>query len=211
MRKLAVSWRQVDADNVNCHRSLTSRYIGTCVVALWPSIAIPSARMEKIFDLPAHPLLVHTPVVLAPIICLALIAALVRPTWRERIGRLPLWASIVLTVAMFMAKESGEKFEEGLVADAGFDAKAIHKHAELGDQTFLLTVLLLIVVAAVTGYAWRSTRPTLSNDSTGSSSLPRWLLPVLSAGATVVSVLVVIWTIRTGHEGAKVVWDGVLR
>ncbi|MGD9792240.1 MAG: DUF2231 domain-containing protein [Acidimicrobiia bacterium] len=167
--------------------------------------------MEKIFDLPAHPLFVHTPLVLAPLICLALIAALARPAWRERVGRIPLWASIVLTVAMFMAKESGEKFEGALVASNGFDPKQIDKHAELGDQTFLLTLLLLVVVAAATALAWRASRTPVPAGSSAGSSTPPWLVPALSAVATVVSVLVVIWTIRTGHEGAKVVWDGVLR
>jgi hypothetical protein len=118
---------------------------------------------------------------------------------------------MVLTVAMFMAKESGEKFEDGLVASNGFDPKQIHDHAELGDQTFLLTLLLLALVAAATAVAWRASDTPAPAGSDAGSSMPPWLVPALSAVATVVSVLVVIWTIRTGHEGAKVVWDGVLR
>ena len=31
-----------------------------------------------------------------------------------------------------------------------------------------------------------------------------------SGVAAVISVLLAIWTIRTGHEGAKVTWSGVL-
>ena len=42
--------------------------------------------MDTFAGLPAHPLLVHAPVVLVPVVALLVILMIVRPQWLERFG-----------------------------------------------------------------------------------------------------------------------------
>jgi hypothetical protein len=69
--------------------------------------------LNEIAGLPAHPLLLHVPVVLIPILSGATIALMVRPDWRRRASR-PLFAS-----------------------------PALNEHAELGDQLKAVMVLFV--------------------------------------------------------------------
>lgn len=163
--------------------------------------------MTKLFNLPAHPLLVHAPIVLAPLLFLAILLVLVRPAWQGRQLWLLTGASAVLVVGMILATQSGEGLQEALSGIVDVD-----EHAELGETTRLLSLLLFVVVlawAAVSTVAAK--RRSVGAAAAQQSGALRVLKPALGVGALLLSLLVTFWTIRTGHEGAKVVWDGVLK
>lgn len=71
-------------------------------------------EIDRLFGLPAHPLIVHAPVVLIPLIAALALVPIFRPAWLTRFG-LPLAVScVVLSVLCIMAAGSGEKLESHL-------------------------------------------------------------------------------------------------
>jgi uncharacterized membrane protein len=147
--------------------------------------------VEKIFGLPAHPLLVHLPVILVPAVAVAAIALAFRNDWRRRFGLSLIVASAVSCVAIFLAKESGEGMFHLMR-----EAPSIHRHETLAKVTVVLTGLLFwsivaMVVAQRRGMAKPRTRMAVG----------------LSTIAVVLALLTIVGTIQTGHEGAKVTWQ----
>lgn len=150
--------------------------------------------MESLFDLPAHIFFVHVPVVAAPLAGAATVTLLARASWAARYGLWPLGISVVAFLATLLAYSSGEKFAvhlEGIVD--------ISRHQSLASTMRILAGLQVVAVGAL---VWRARR---ERDTDRSPTV--WALGGIAA---VVSVLLVVWTIRTGHEGARVTWSGVL-
>lgn len=151
-----------------------------------------SRPVDRIFDLPAHPLLVHFPVVAIPVLAIAAVALIARPSLRPSLD-LPLVAlAVATTIATFLAARSGEALRDDLEAD-----EYIETHQNLGSQlTWIVLVLTLALVGFVLWTRRRSASPRFVNGA--------GLLIVLLAS------LALIWVVRTGHEGAKATWKGVL-
>lgn len=141
--------------------------------------------LEKIGDLPAHPLIVHLPIVLGPLVGL-LTLVLVLPKWRDKL----LWPTaalaVVFALSAVVAAQSGETFAQTLqIGDA------IEAHEEAAETLRLIGVVL---AAALVGVAALGSR----------------LKGALQTGAVVIvaalGIATVGFTIKTGHEGAKAVW-----
>jgi len=157
-------------------------------LALWP------LEIHKAFGLPAHPLIIHVPVIFVPLLGLAAIAFAVWP--RERFA-LPLAVvSVVTMAATFLAVGAGEAFQEDREAQfgggggGGFVNPTLQDHIDAG-HTLRLAMVLLTAVLVLTLFARRwpsAARVTLR------------VLTVLFAAVAVVFV------IRTGHLGAKMAW-----
>jgi len=155
--------------------------------------------LESIGELPSHPLFVHAPVVLTPLLAVFALALLIRPAWRRQVGlALPI-VSAAVVVATWLAKESGEELEELL----GDFAPNTDKH-----QSLAITALIMLLVLTVTSAAmvvadrWASANgPSLASTAA----------PVLLGLSLVVAGLATIWMFRTGHEGARLVWKGTVQ
>lgn len=94
----------------------------------------------QIAGLPLHPLIVHAPIVLVPLLVLLGTLYVVVPPLRRHLG----WAVFVLTIlapaAVYLARLSGEKFRTAeIFADA---ATAINKHEGYSTVLFWLLVAL---------------------------------------------------------------------
>ncbi len=154
--------------------------------------------METLFDLPAHTFLVHAPIVLLPLGAVATAVLAARPAWRRAVGWWPVVGLVVLAVLVFLAKSSGEAFDEALAG-----AVDVGTHARLGDTTFVLTLVWLGLTAVVVAL---DRSPAGAADGPGLLAQSPAVLAV-SVLWVVVAVLSTIWLIRTGHEGARVVWE----
>jgi uncharacterized membrane protein len=150
---------------------------------------------EKILGLPAHPLLVHMPVVLVPLAAILALLALVVARWRP--WALPVTAILTLVglVGVQLAMWSGDNLREG-----GENRPLVSEHSELAQQArpIVFAFFAIAAVAAVTQWqARRSDGPPLA----------RRLLVPLCALSVLAGGFATTWIGRTGHTGAKSVWE----
>lgn len=144
--------------------------------------------LDLVMGLPLHPLVVHAAVVLVPMVALAALAMSYWPSFSIRYGKPILILAVVAQVSLFIAKASGEPFEERL-------GKNIERHAELGEiapLTFLPLLVLLFI-------RWRMDR---SGATVGSANIRRMVSILLAAAA----ILALVFIFLTGHSGAESVW-----
>ena len=153
--------------------------------------------MDTFFGLPAHPLLVHIPVVLVPLALVGVIVMVSRPSWWGRYE----WATLVITVAgavgAVFAAQSGEGLEESV--REGSVRSLVREHVEAGETARNFSLLFMLVVAvAILLPRWMKGR-----------TLPGWWKRA-AAVAMVVTGLAASYTVYdAGHTGAKSVWNGV--
>ena len=149
--------------------------------------------LDTISGIPSHPLFVHAPVVLIPLVGLAAITLAIRPAWRDRLGWWPAVAAGVSLVATFLAVGSGNRFDERLDGLVNTD-----RHESLA-----LTTLTLVGVFFAAMVVQR-----LLKSSSGRLRLVEravTLLVVVSAG------MAMWWMFLTGEEGARITWSGIVR
>lgn len=148
--------------------------------------------MNTFFGLPAHPLLVHIPVVLIPLLTIGVIAIAVRPDWREKHLRWMAVLGLLVMVATVAAASAGEYLE----ARVG-DTPQLKTHTDLGGQTEAFMIAFGIVLALAALAQWRSAV---------TAKLARYVAPLVIVAA-VAGTVTSVWVTRTGHAGAKSVWD----
>ncbi len=161
------------------------------------------AELTKLGGLPAHPLVVHLPVVLAPLAFIGAVLALAIKPWRSWL--LPVTAALaaVSSVGTQLAVMSGEGLEELLDEESA----AIERHAELGEQVlpFILAFLVFAVLAAV---AWHLiNRGGADGDATQRVATWRKLAIPFMALSVLTGGLATLWVFRAGHSGAESVWE----
>lgn len=159
---------------------------------------------DEVFGVPTHPLAVHAPVVLIPLLAIASIVVLFHSSWRER-TTIPFAALALIMVALlFVARESGQTLEE-----SGNVLGDVERHMELADQTFILSIVWSVFAAAgaaVVLFGGRNRSRSLS-AATASIDTGRIVvvLNILAAAAVVVTT---VWLVMTGHSGAESRWVG---
>jgi hypothetical protein len=147
-------------------------------------------EISKLFGLPAHPLLVHIPVVLLPLVALGTIAITVRPALRERFGWLVLAGAGVVVVAVQLALGSGEALEPHVERSA-----LLHRHTQLADSMRPLAIVLFVLVLAVVLLGRLEMPPPR-----------RWIVPAVGVLAVLGSLVTTARLVQVGHAGAKATW-----
>src|SRR4051812_48660083 len=153
--------------------------------------------MDTITGLPAHPLLVHLPVIAIPLAAVLVILFTVIPSWRGMLSYLMTGMGAVIAVGVVLAASSGESMEETVDK-----TPLVHTHAELGDQLQTIGIIFGLSLVALGLYSILTAREIISLGDQRTQSLLVALLGItLVAGA-----VATVWDIRTGHSGAKAVW-----
>ena len=158
-----------------------------------------------VLGLPLHPLAVHLPVVLVPLLALFTAGYVLVPRVRTRVG----WALIALTLAappaVFAAKWSGqrlaaERMEElrGAPDAAAQAAAAINGHSAYGD-------VLLWLVIALAPLAWLFAA-VASGRLERLARLRTPLLAVTGVLLVALSAASLWYALRAGHTGAAMLW-----
>ncbi|KQN88921.1 hypothetical protein [Arthrobacter sp. Leaf69] len=155
--------------------------------------------MIDIAGLPAHILLIHGVVVLAPIAGLAAILFAALPRWRSYLA----WPLGVLSLGLvplsLLTAEAGEQLEETRPASA-----LIREHAEQGDVLRAVSVVFFVVVAAALIAAYDPIGRRFSFlGRLRTNRAVRITLLVVSAA---VGAFFIYQSIITGHSGAASVW-----
>jgi len=152
---------------------------------------IASGPLGMFEGLPLHPLLVHSAVVLVPLVAIGALVMSYLPSFSRRHGKIILILAVIAQVSVFLAKMSGEAFAEIL-------DKNVEKHAELGEITPLVTLPMVVLIYL----RWRMDR----SGSTFGSVVIRRLTSVALIVASVVSLVVIF---LVGHSGASSVWGWI--
>lgn len=174
--------------------------------------------LTEIGGLPAHVLLIHLIVVLAPLGALFTVLSAVWPAARRKLGPIsPLTCLIVLVLTPVTAN-AGEWLEERLTSQRP-DGQ-IEKHADLGD-TFLWFAIGLFVFSAAVWWLGRledRTDASATPDVTGTGGstvvATRTAVPVavryaVAAISVLVSIATMVQLYRIGDSGASATWDYV--
>jgi hypothetical protein len=180
--------------------------IGLGVLGVLCLTLIP-VEIDSAFGLPAHPLLLHVPVVLVPLLAIGLLVSAARPDFFLRnaigIGALTIasLASTILTVG------AGDSFREKLITGGEVRGDELHRlseHAESGETLRIVVILLAAVVLFAVGLSQAHPGSRLNRLAGLASSRQVWIgLRVLFAIGAVVATFFVI---RTGHLGAELTW-----
>jgi uncharacterized membrane protein len=158
---------------------------------------------EEIKGLPIHPLVVHTAVVLIPLLVLGAVVYALAPRLRARIGWAVLALAVAAPLAALFAKLSGDAFRQRLIDNKvlGSDSQSllnrVNDHRSLGNITLWFTIALAVTTLLLVFVTSRRT-PTV----------PRWgtaVLGVIVVALAVGSGYYVFWT---GDYGARAVWEG---
>ena len=153
-------------------------------------------NLNNLGGIPAHPLLVHIPVVLVPLVFVAVIIASIKPSWHKTFS-IPIFAlSIVVFFGSFLAKESGEHLEEAMHEESSL----LEKHTGYGDKFMLIALVLLLIVAmwSIYGKLFRDSSKKIFNSN-----------PIRIALSTITILFLAFssyFVYLTGHSGAKSVW-----
>jgi len=156
--------------------------------------------MSTFFGLPAHPLLVHVPIVLIPLAAITAIISIHKKYRREML--LVTAAMAVIGAAfLFLAAGAGESLQHDLPR-----SRSIHEHAELGDKSQGPTaVFAFAAVGAVL-----SLEASRRKFEYKGKSLPKWSATALLALTVVGGVAATVAVSQAGHSGAKSVWESRL-
>jgi hypothetical protein len=153
------------------------------------------ALMTTIAGLPAHALLVHAIVVLAPLTALLEIVCAIWPAARRRFVWLVLAFAAVNLVLTPLTTEAGE----WLLSQRSSVSAVLQTHVERGDWMIYFSVALFLVAVALAVLHWLE----------GRSDRRRTVANVVVAiVALLVGVSSIITVVRIGDSGAHSVWGG---
>src|SRR5262249_42227690 len=150
---------------------------------------------------PAHPFLVHIPVVLIPLGALGAVLML-WPSVRSVVGWWVCGVLVVAGVTTQLAISSGQSLEEYVRATS-----LVREHTRIGEniRPWLLLFFLALVGVMLVDRALRR-----RSDESRAQSGPRSPLAMfgiaLSAASIVLGAVSVYWVYRIGHSGSKAVW-----
>jgi hypothetical protein len=153
----------------------------------------------EIGGLPAHVLLVHAVVVLAPIAGLGAIAYAVAPRWSSYLA----WPLGVLSLGLvpvtLVTAQAGEQLEKARPASA-----LVHEHAEQGDVLKVVSVVFFVLVAAMLVVTYEPFSRRLA--FLGGLRDKRFVRVALLIAGALAGVFFIYQSIITGHSGAASVW-----
>ncbi len=152
--------------------------------------------IDSFFGLPAHPLLVHIPIVLTPIALLGVVATIVRPGLSRHVEYAVASLLGLCAATAQLAAMSGRKLQQRLDP-----SKLIQRHRHLAEaaRTWLLVFFALYLI-------YLAVRRR-SRNRQASARAPVAVL-ILACMVVVAGLLTNVWIVRTGHAGAKAVWGG---
>ena len=193
------------------------------LAAVVACLALVPIEWNRVFGLPAHPLLVHVPVMLIPIVVIWAIVAMARPGLIRRSGVALAAVTVVALASTVVAAGAGEKFRDSAFSGERDTAAVSHKPpaqpaGEQREQQLIndhassaetLRMIMFIFAAALVlaVLAERSRGFGLAGGGV-SGFLARQPTSLGLRGAVVVlAVLAGFFVVRTGHLGAKATWQ----
>jgi hypothetical protein len=166
-------------------------------------------KITTIYDgLPAHPLIIHVPVVLIPASIFGALACVWRPAWFIRYGILLCLTSIAAMSSIFLAMQAGAALR-GVLNLQGEAGHLISQHSQAAN----ILAIVFIAFTAILILTFAATRISGEMGPTGLAIADRTLsarstLVTLRVVLVVLALLAAFWVFRVGDLGAKAVWQG---
>jgi uncharacterized membrane protein len=165
------------------------------------SVGLLGVEIDQLFSLPAHPLIVHVPVVLVPLLSIAALVCVARPRFRRTYGIAVGALAVASLYGTILAVGAGKKLQELRRDERGLD-----DHAQWGEQAMaVVAVLALLFISLLVVDRVRDRRAARSLPT------PSWFgRPLVVAVSVLVGLSAVastVWVARAGHTGAKIVWE----
>lgn len=182
------------------------------LLALASLVLIPVHITTIYSGLPAHPLFLHVPVILIPVVAIGALALAARPRWLERYGVALATVSVValagtlLTVGAGLALRSALHLGAGGFGPAALIARHAHSASILRDLVIAFTAVAIVSVLA---------HRIAAGQETGRERLDRALarsgtLRALRVSLAALAIACAYFVFHTGDLGAKAVWQGRL-
>lgn len=149
--------------------------------------------MTTISGLPAHALLVHAIVVLAPLVALLVILCALWPAARQRL----VWLNLALAVAVVVLTPLTTSAGEWLYNQNSEHSAILETHEERGEWMIYFAIGLLIVAIV---------QAVQHRIESRSDEPKRALTAVAAVLAIVIGVSSIIGVVRIGDSGAHAVW-----
>ena len=149
--------------------------------------------MTTIFGLPAHALLVHAIVVLAPLTALLEILCAFWPAARRRL----VWLVLAFAVAVMVLTPLTTSAGQWLYNQLPEHAAILETHKERGQWMVYIAIALLVVAAVQAIQHWMESR---------SSEPKRVLAAVAALLAVVIGGLSIVGVVLIGDAGAQALW-----
>jgi uncharacterized membrane protein len=160
-------------------------------------------EIKTLFGLPAHPLIVHVPVVLLPLAAVGAILAIAFRPLRKPFG----WSVVVLTgvstVFAKLAEGSGRALQHAVKESA-----ALQQHTEMGDSLWLFSGFFFACALGLMlwdRYLSRQIEPAGDADR-ATFPAPAWVAPALAVLVVLSGAVATARVIQVGHSGAKATW-----
>jgi hypothetical protein len=162
----------------------------------------------EIFGLPAHALVVHAAVVLTPLAVLLVTVFAVVPSWRWASRWPALLATLAATVAVVVAKRSGEAlYDARRIADQPPSAFTELVATHSSRAGVLLWATLAFAAVVLLGFFLLPAASPVRDGRLGNTGRrERWVALVVPAALVALGGVVLVWVVLTGHAGARAVW-----
>lgn len=154
-------------------------------------MAISGGLFGSVAGLPLHPLVIHAAIVLIPLAAISALVMSYLPSFSRRYGKVTLVIAIVAQASLFLAKVTGEAFQEILDKDVG-------NHAELGEIAPFITLPMVALIYL----RWRL-------DRSGATVGSPWVRRLTSVALVVASLASIVIVVLVGHSGAESVWGWI--
>ena len=154
-------------------------------------MVISGGLFGSVAGLPLHPLVIHASIVLIPLVAIGALVMSYLPSFSRRYGKLILFIALFAQLSLFLAKVTGEAFEEILDKDMG-------NHAELGEIAPFITLPMVALIYL----RWRL-------DRSGATVGSVWVRRLTSLALIVASLASLVVIVLVGHSGAESVWGWI--
>jgi hypothetical protein len=154
-------------------------------------MVISGGLFGSVAGLPLHPLVIHASIVLIPLVAIGALVMSYLPSFSRRYGKLILVIALFAQVSLFLAKVTGEAFEEILDKDMG-------NHAELGEIAPFITLPMVTLIYL----RWRL-------DRSGATVGSVWVRRLTSLALILASLASIAVIVLVGHSGAQSVWGWI--
>ena len=154
-------------------------------------MVISGGLFGSVAGLPLHPLVIHASIVLIPLVAIGALVMSYLPSFSRRYGKLVLVIALFAQLSLFLAKVTGEAFEEILDKDMG-------NHAELGEIAPFITVPMVALIYL----RWRL-------DRSGATVGSVWIRRLTSLALILASLASIAVIVLVGHSGAESVWGWI--